>query len=84
MPVIASASPSENATIRTSPKATPVERDRREQDDERGRAREDAARDADGEQAAQPGAGLCCMAVRRMVVVVTVVMIVAVRVRAPM
>ena len=37
--------------------ADAVQRDRREQDDERGRAREEAARDPDGEQAAEAAAG---------------------------
>ena len=71
IPVIESASPALNATISTEPEGDPVQRDGREEDDERGRAREEPAGDADGGQRA-PAELRVAMAVVVMVVPVAV------------
>ena len=78
-PVIDSARPRLNATISSEPERDTVQRDRREQDDERGRAGKQPARDADREQPAHARRALLLVAV----VVVMVVMPVRVRAGVP-
>ena len=82
--MIVAARPKLKATIKRQPESDAVERDRREQHDERGRARKQARGDADTEDALRPHAGVVMVVMTVAVAMsVDVVVVMAVTVAWP-